>query len=39
MKIVYYLFVLADKIVAKVPVGIIRALAHAGAGLLSLIHI
>ncbi|HEY5503102.1 MAG TPA: phosphatidylinositol mannoside acyltransferase [Candidatus Anoxymicrobiaceae bacterium] len=33
MKIVYYLFVLADKIVAKVPVGIIRALAHAGAGL------
>jgi lauroyl/myristoyl acyltransferase len=33
LKIVYYLFVLADKIVAKVPVGIIRALAHAGAGL------
>jgi KDO2-lipid IV(A) lauroyltransferase len=31
VKIVYYLFVLADRVVAKVPIGITRAVAHAGA--------
>ena len=31
MKIGYYLFVLADKVVSKVPIRITRALAHAGA--------
>lgn len=30
MKIGYYMFVLADKVVEKVPIGITRAVAHAG---------
>jgi lauroyl/myristoyl acyltransferase len=31
LKIVYYLFVVADKVVAKVPIGVTRAVARAGA--------
>jgi lauroyl/myristoyl acyltransferase len=31
VKVVYYLFILADKVISKVPIRITRAIAHAGA--------